>query len=193
MKLFSFSSLLVLFVLVSSCGSKGDDPLPQADSYVRFKVNGVQKEFKVSNQPMGFSFDANGPVYNAIAIINGNAADGTKDFVSINVRNETIFETGKDYEMQNPIKYKGIDMVRILFTYSDEEGNVYNAVLFQQTIPGLKATDDARVRFTKISQDWVEGNFDAVILGPVSNLGGRNTELIVSDGTFSLPLLNLIP
>jgi hypothetical protein len=188
-----YLGLLFLLMVASSCSSKEDEPQPLSESYVRFKVNGEQKEFKLTNQPMGFSFDAGGPVYNAIAVLNGNVADGTKNFVSFTVRNEAPFEAGKDYQMQDPIKYKGLDMVRILFTYSDEEGNVYNAVLFQQTIAGIQVTDDARVRFTKITDNWVEGSFDAVIMGPVTSTGMRNTELKVSDGVFSLPLINTIP
>lgn len=188
-----YSGLLFLLMVASSCGSKDDAPQPLSEAYVRFKVNGTQKEFKLSNQPMGFSFDAGGPVYNAVAVLNGDVSDGTKNFVSFTVRNETPFEVGKDYQMQNPIKYKGLDMVRILFTYSDEEGNVYNAALFQQTIPGVKTSDDARVKFTRITDDRVEGNFDAVVLGPVSPTGARDIELKVTEGEFSLPLMSTIP
>jgi hypothetical protein len=192
-RFYFYTCFFVLLLALSSCGSNDEDPEPLPDSFVRFKVDGLQKEFKLSSQPMGFSFDAGGPVYNAIAVMNGNPADGTKNFVSISVRNEAPFEAGKDYVMQTPISYGGVDMVRVLFTYSDEQGNVYNAVLFQQTIAGVQIKDDAKVRFTKITDNWVEGSFDAVTMGPVTSTGLRTTELRITDGVFSLPLISAIP
>lgn len=186
---------LILFplVLLGSCG-KENDPTPQTQSFVKFKVGGKQVEYATGNQPMGFSLDASGPMYLATAILLGNPGDGTKNFLSITIRNESNFQVGTEYQMQDGFTYKGVKMVRILLTYSDEMGQVYNAVLFQQNVPGLKITDDAKVKFTNIESGRIEGTFSGVILGPVSTTTARgNTELLITEGQFSLPLINSIP
>lgn len=180
-------------VILCSC-SQEEDSAPQSQSFLKFKAGGKLVEYSGSNQPMGFSLDASGPMYLATAIILGTPGDGTKNFLSITVRNETTFQLGKEYQMQQAFQYKGANLVRILLTYSDASGQVFNAVLFQQNIPGMKVTDDAQLKFTKITSDWVEGTFSGVLLGPVSSLTGRgNTELVITEGQFSLPLINNIP
>ncbi len=187
---FSFGLLLLL----SYCTPKGEEPQPQVETFVRFKVNGVQKQFELQNAPMGFSFDPNGPVYVATAVILAPGSDGTKNFLNMALRNESPFQTDLIYQMQDPISYQGAEMVRIQLTYADENGQLFNAVLFQQTIPGMKVTDDARWKFTRITDAWVEGEFEGVLLGPFSQLTGRgDTEMQITEGRFSLPLINSIP
>lgn len=192
-----FSSIILICILpwcFVSCGSKSDDPQPQSEGYVRFKVNGVQKEFKVQNTPMGFSLDAGGPVYTATALVLGPESGGTKNFLNLTLRNETLFQTGINYQMQSPINYKGVAMVRIMLTYANETGQIFNAVLFQQNIPGTKTTDDAQWKFTRIADNWVEGEFQGVLLGPFSQTTGRgNTELMLTDGQFSMSLVKNLP
>ncbi|GMQ30583.1 hypothetical protein [Algoriphagus confluentis] len=192
-KLGLFLSFIFPLMLLLSCG-KEEDPIPQTQGNLKFKVDGKWIEYAAGNQLMGFALDPSGPMYLATASILGNPVDGTKNFLSISVRNESNFQTGIDYQMQDLITYKGAPMVRILLTYSDEIGQLYNAVLVQQTIPGLKVTDDATLRFTKIDSKWVEGTFSGVLLGPISSLTGRgNTELLITEGQFSLPMLSSIP
>jgi hypothetical protein len=181
-------------LLMSSCATTGEDPQPQPGSFVRFKVNGVQKQFDLQNNPMGFSFDPNGPVYVATSVILPPGSDGTKNFLNLALRNETLFQTDLIYQMQDPIRYQGAEMVRIQLTYANEDGQLFNAVLFQQTIPGMKVTDDAWWKFTRITSSWVEGEFGGVLLGPISQLTGRgDTELLLTEGQFSLPLISSIP
>lgn len=187
--------LLLLIAIFSSCGSDKEEPQPNSSGFLRFKSNGVQKEFPLTpSQLMSFSYDPTGKIYFATFLIIGPGGDGTKNFVSATIRNEVIFTTGVDYKMQDLISYQGAKLVRIQFTYADEEGRIFNAVLEQRNIPGIRATDDARFRFTTITQNSVEGNFDALLLGPFSNLTGRgNTELPITEGQFRMPLINQIP
>lgn len=184
---------ILLLMVWTSCG-KEEDPAPQSESFLKFKVGGKLVEYSADNQPMGMSLDPSGPMYLATATILGNRVDGTKNFLSISVRSESQFQEGKEYQMQDPIIYKGAEMVRILLTYSDESGQLYNAVLFQQILPGMKVTDDAKLTFTKISSNRVEGTFSGVVLGPISSTTGRgDNELVISEGQFSLSLFSSIP
>ncbi len=186
--------LLLSLLALASCSPTSDDPHPQAEGFVRFKVDGVQKEFKVTNTPMGLTLDDNVPVYVVSAVGLSPRSDGIKNFLNMALRNETLFQSGVEYQMQNPINYKGVPMVRILLTYANESGQIFNATLFQQAIPGIKVTDDARWKFTKITDNWVEGTFEGVLLGPFSPTSGRgNTELIITEGQFSMALLKSLP
>ena len=193
-KFLSFSLLLISVFLVLSCGSSNEDPQPIAEGFIRFKVDGIQKEFKVNSlTPMSFSFDSNGPVHNAILQVLGPGSTGTSNFIQFNIRNESPFQTNVDYEMQNPILYQGALLPRTQFTYSDEQGQLFNAVLLDKNSPFLVVKDDAKFRFTKITEDWVEGTFTALLTGPVTNLSVGNQELIISEGQFSIKLLDLTP
>lgn len=125
----------------------------------------------------------------ATAIILGDGSDGTKNFVSLTMWNEEPFATGVTYEMQDAISFHGAPLVRIQFTYSDESGKVYNAVLFQRDDLPMRITDDASVRFSAITESQAEGTFEATVLGPVITTTGReNNELKITEGQFKLSL-----
>jgi hypothetical protein len=193
-KLLQFWFLILIGLYIVSCGGSSEDPQPTAEGFIRFKVNGVQKEFKTNPiTPMSFSFDSNGPVYNAILQVLGPGSTGTGNFVQFNVWNEKIFETNVDYQMQQSVSYRGAAIARINFTYSDEQGQLYNAVLLKQNLPNIVVKNDATVRFTKISKDWAEGTFSAILIGPVTTSGVGNQERIISEGQFSIKLVNLTP
>lgn len=185
------SAILLFAVLILAACSGGDDPQPQSEYFFKFKVNGVQKEFK-ANLPthlMAMTYNATADVHMATAIILGDGSDGTKNFVSITALNEEPFATGITYRMQEAILYTGVPVVRIQFTYSDEDGNLYNAVLFQRDGLPMLRTDDASIHFSSITQTKVEGTFDATVLGPVFTTTGRdNNELKITEGQFSLQL-----
>ncbi|MBA4298556.1 MAG: hypothetical protein C0433_00375 [Cyclobacterium sp.] len=142
---------------------------------------------------MSFSFDSNGPVHNAILQVLGPGSKGTSNFIQFNVWNEKTFELNVDYQMQQAIAYRGVGIARINFTYADEQGQVFNAVLLKQNLPSIVVKNDATVRFTKITKDWAEGTFTAILIGPVTTSGIGNQERIISEGQFSIKLVNLTP
>lgn len=182
--------LSLLIVSLFSCRETEEEPQNSDQAFLSFKVNGELKEFEATNSPMGFSFDPDGPFYLANFSVLANPTDGSKNFISGFLRNETLFETNEILEMQNPILFQGIPMVRIQLTYSNEAGELYNAVLFQEDFPTLLATDDARFQFTEITENWVKGEFSGNLLGPVFVTNGRgDTELRITEGKFSIPLL----
>lgn len=180
--------------LCYSCDNSSEIPQPVAEGFIRFKVDGVQKEFKTNPvSPMSFSFDSNGSVHNAILQVLGPGSNGTSNFIQFNVRNESAFAANVEYQMQNAIAYQGVGLARINFTYADEQGQIFNAVLLKQSLPGIVVKNDATVRFTKITNDWVEGTFSAILIGPVTTTGVGNQERIISAGQFGIQLVNLTP
>ena len=184
-----------LALTLHSCSS-GEDPQPESDWYVKFQANGTAVAYSIDSpiQPMGFSLDQSTDLYLASTIILGEGSDGTRDFFNIYLWNNEPFVVGQSYEMQDLVSINGAPSVRIHMNYADSEGNLYNAILRQREIAGMKITDDASLRFTAITPEYVEGVFTGNLLGPMSNVTGRgDEELVISSGIFRLPLVNQIP
>lgn len=193
-KLLYFSFLIFIGLFLVSCGGSDEDPQPGQEGFIRFKVDGVQKEYKtVPGNAASFSFDSNGPVYNTIIQVLGPGSTGTSNFIQITVRNEKMFETNLDYNLQDAIPYKSVPLSRINFTYSNEQGQIFNAFLLDIQSPFLVVRDEAKLRFSKITNELVEGTFSAILIGPVTNQSRGNQEMIISEGQFSMKLTNLIP
>lgn len=190
----NFSLIVFLGIILFSCGGSSEDPQPVQEGFIRFKVDGVQKEFKVGfGNPSSFSFDPNGQIFNMVIQVLGPGSTGTNNFIQFTVRNETMFETNLDYNLQDPITYLGVPLSRIVFTYSNEQGQSFAAVNLDPQSPLIVVKDDAKVRLTKITDDLVEGNFSALLIGPVTPTGIGNQEVIISEGQFSMKLTDLTP
>ncbi|MFC4870618.1 hypothetical protein [Negadavirga shengliensis] len=187
---------LTVFVALLHLFSCGETELkPTEEYYIKFKVNGEQKEYNTDAlNPVTFTFDQNGPVYQAILQVLGPGSDGKKNFINIITRNETVFEVNKSYRMHEAISYQNASLARIIFTWADENGDLYNAVLLKGAFPTLEIKDEGQLMFSGISQDMVTGSFTANIIGPVSPTTGRgNTELSITEGEFKLKLINTVP
>lgn len=191
-QIFAFPFLAVLLFVLLGCGSDGGDDLnPSTDKFFKFKLDGVQVEYPMTDLlPMTFTYDDNGKVFSAVFQALGNGSNGTADFVNVFLRSETKFQTGVDYELQDGVSYNGISIASINFTYADKEGQVFNAVLLQSSLPSLVIKDTATIRFTKISDSEVEGIFSAKVYGPVLTSGRGDTEKVISDGQFKMKLLD---
>lgn len=186
--------LLIIFVMVSCGGEGSEDPQPTDTGYIRFKSDGVAKEYIPGPfDRIGFSFDTNGPVFNAVVQVLGPGSTGTSDFIQFNIRNESPFATGVDYNMQDPISYQTVPVARINMTYSDEQGQLFNAVLLDRNPQLIEVKDDATFRFTSITEEWVEGTFSALLTGPVTTLSVGNQERILTEAKFRMKLLDLTP
>ncbi|WP_111670551.1 hypothetical protein [Algoriphagus litoralis] len=187
-------SLLLGVVVFTGCSSDAEDQPSVQEGYIRFKSDGVSREFIPGPfDRMGFSFDANGSIFNAGVQVLGPGSTGTSNFIQFTIRNESPFAEGVDYDMQDAILYQGVPVTRILFTYSDEEGQLYNAVLLEENFPLLVVKDNAIFRFTSITDEWVEGTFSALLTGPVTNLSVGNQERRLTEGQFRMKLLDQTP
>lgn len=177
-----------------SCEGSSEDPIPADPGFIRFKSDGLEKEFIPGPfDRIGFSYDANGPIFNAAVLVVGAGSTGTSNFIQFTIRNESPYATGVEYEMQEAISYQGASLPRVLFTYSDEQGQLFNAVLLDQNYPFLTVKDDATFRFTTITEEWVEGTFSARLTGPVTDLSVGNQERLLTEGQFRMKLLDLTP
>lgn len=180
--------LLLLLGVFSACSSDDNEPKDD-DYYIRFKIDGNQVHYDAPLFPITLYFDAESSHHVAAALVPKPGSDGTKDFISFFVWNESDFTTGVTYQMQQPITYNGFSLPRIHLTWADSEGTVFNAVLLKSQYPNLTITNDAQVRFTEIEQDVVKGTFSGIIIGTAPGTP-NNPEIQVTEGEFRLKRSN---
>lgn len=175
--------LLTAFVsLFSSC----DREPPRPDYFYRFKVDGVQKEFK-ANSESGIIFledpnDLN--KYMVFSMTTGKDDDINSFFISLRTL-ETI-TIGTTYQMQLGINVNNRVVPRITVVYSDENGDQFIADLLQRDNPGAK--DDAWIVFDKLVQEGSYGRFEATVFS-VDHEGelSERVPVKITDGEFFLP------
>lgn len=177
--------IIICIVLMLSGGCDNNSEVtPSEEYFIKFKVDGVQKIYSHDLiSPFIFSYDQNGPIFNATIMVLDEGSSGTSNFINIIIRNEEAFQAGKDYLMQDPILYQSVNLARMAVTWADENGNIYNAVLLQSAYPGLTINDDAQIRLINITDDFVEGEFSAKLFGPDDR---AENEVLVTEGSFKL-------
>lgn len=182
--LFSFFSLL----LFASC-SKTEDPAPGDDYYIKFKINGTEVEYKAS-AINAVSLAHTPPHYIFGTTVTGPGSDGTKNFISISAVHETEFEAGVTYNLQDGTQAGAVRIGKVSLTYADNNGDIYNAVILQSSVPSIVVKDSATWRFNSLDTQLATGVFSGLVIGPVSTTTGRGTvELAVTDGEFRLPVV----
>lgn len=181
--------ILSLLVLSFSCTPK-EEPASDEDYYIKFKANGKEINYKATiATPLILFFDSNGPIHQGAILVLGPGSDGTKNAISINLRNETAFQSGISYEMQDGITYQSAQLARINFSWFDENGDIYNAVILKSAVPNLNIVEDASLRFNDLSANVSQGTFNAILIGPNTNSVRGNTEVRITEGDFKLPVV----
>ncbi|MCL6261312.1 hypothetical protein M3O96_19580 [Aquiflexum sp. TKW24L] len=176
--IFSFSILIL-----TSCGK---DEVPKPEYYYKFKVNGVQKEFKASDDASIFFTQDQGSTNRRTLFTMVSGTDPLKNTIVMSYRSPTSIVVGNTYQMQAPIIIGGVENPSILFFYFDENGKEYGASLLKSSNPG--ANDNVFFSFTEFSNENSKGNFEAVIFD-LSATGDLNRREVVeiTEGEFFLP------
>ncbi|WP_373524221.1 hypothetical protein [Aquiflexum sp.] len=176
--------LLCLFVIFAFSSCDKEDPRP--NYYYKFKVNGVEKEFKANNDAnIVFIEDTNSSNrFTIFTFITGS--DPNKNAIIISLRTTVSPEFGVNYTMQNPIVVNEQTAPSLTFIYLDENGKEYGATLLQSRNPG--AMDDGSLMLTELSAEGSYGTFQAVTfdLNSTGELSQRQS-LILTDGEFFMP------
>lgn len=185
MKIFiNFLLLLMVIFTFSSC--EKDDLRP--NYYYKFKVNGVQKEFRGSiDANIVFIEDPNSANrFTIFTFVTGD--DPTKNAIVISLRTTVTPEFGVKYEMQNPIPINEQVVPMLAFIYLDENGKEYNATLLQSQHPG--AMDNGSLMLTELTSEGSMGVFEAVTFD-VNHTGelSQRQPLTITDGEFFMPNL----
>lgn len=175
-------SFAIVLLILTSC--KDEDPRP--DYYYKFKVNGVQKEFKATKDAGIVFLDEPNSINKIIFFTMVSNSDPQKNSVVISLRSTEDVESGIEYQMQEPLTVNSTIVPRISIVYFDEKGKSFGATLLQSLNPG--ARDNAKLKFTQITTEGSYGTFEAIAFD-MSATGDLNVrqELLITDGEFFMP------
>lgn len=171
--------ILLLTVLI------GCDKDERPDYYYRFKINGVQKEFRANKDANIVFIETGGLNTTTFTMVTGN--DPEKNSLTIQLRTVEDVTQGVTYIMQEPIFVGSVLAPALTFLYLDENGKIFLGSRLQSENPG--ARDDGSLIFTSITTEGSYGRFEAIIFDAedgTSDLSSRQVYTI-TDGEFFLP------
>lgn len=172
----------MVLILFTSC----DKEEPRPNYYYKFKINGVEKEFKGSKDAnIVFIEDSEtSNRYTIFTFVTGN--DPTKNALVISLRTNVTPEYGIRYTMQHPIFINEVVAPSLSFVYFDENGKEFGATRLQSTNPG--AADDGSLMLAELFAEGSTGMFEATMfdLSYEGELSQR-VPMYLTDGEFFMP------
>lgn len=173
--------ILVLFIF-SSC----EKEVPRPNYYYKFKVNGVEKEFKGSTDAnIVFIDDPNSDNHFTIfTFVTGDDPNKNAVIISLRTTQAPLYRT--TYQMQRTIFVNSQPTPTLTFIYLDENGKEYGATLLQSSNPG--ALDDGSLILTELTSEGSYGRFEAVVFD-LNDTGepSQRTPVNITDGEFFMP------
>lgn len=181
MKVFSKIIPIILLLAVLTGCDKDERP----DYYYRFKINGVQKEFRANRDANIVFIETGGLNTTTFTMVTGN--DPNKNSLTIQLRTVEDVTQGVTYIMQEPVFVSGVLSPALTFLYLDENGKIFLGGRLQSENPG--ARDNGSLIFTDITKEGSYGRFEAVVFDAedeTSELSARQA-FTITDGEFFLP------
>ncbi|HLT06065.1 MAG TPA: hypothetical protein VK014_00995 [Cyclobacteriaceae bacterium] len=179
------------FLIIGCTGEEDEEPTREGEYFLKFKANGIEKRYEaLPNSNASFFYLPDYKIYGGAIMGVKNIQQATKDVVSIQLFNETTYETNKTYQLQDAVSVDLFTRSRIIFTYMDENGKSYNAALLRQNYPTLTIKDEAEVRFDELASNYVRGTFSALVLETDATNRLVREELVITDGEFYLPRMD---
>ncbi|GEP98178.1 hypothetical protein CCY01nite_44380 [Chitinophaga cymbidii] len=175
---------MLAVLLVAGCSKKkGDDPASADGYYLRFKADGVQREYKQTTTAHIY-YDADNLTYHCNLAATLTFAGTTKDLMTLFLVNKTAFTTGVTYRLSNGIDMEetGAVMPQVMISLLDPQGKPYTAQFLPVT--GLQFDDKAEVRFSEITDKYVKGTFSGLAFGVLP----ERKEMKIEEGSFYLSI-----
>lgn len=180
----------VLFMIAVLTGCKKDENSEQdgGEYYIRFKINGVQKEYKaqIPNNSVSYFYLDQFEFYNATITGLNNLEDAAqqpvKNMINISVRSKEEIKPNINYQLQNPVVSGGFKYSSIELVYADETGATFGALLLAENYPGVDVRDEVTLTFDQTEGGISKGRFSGKAFGTVNK-----TEIAITDGEFYLP------
>lgn len=171
--------ILFLFMIVIpfpiACSKKSSDPTPPtSEFFIRFKVDGIQKEFKANTRAtISDVSTVNTPIIlGAFSGLQTNATNTTANLMSVSVRDPLTMAIKKVYSSTSP---GAIYQVALL--YWDENGDPYSSEFLS-----TPSSSDAMLTLSEITENYVSGSFN----GKVALSGASLNTHLITEGTFKL-------
>lgn len=162
--------LSCIFLLGVSC-KKNNPGLPSISSssyYVRFKANGIQKEYTLTWAKLDQLLFAN--TYTSY-VTGGNLNDTTKNSLSFRIYYNNAVSANTVYSEK---MYDPMVMPEAYFVFVDDKGNSHTS--FKNTLEPIL---DFNIQFTEITLSYVKGVFNGTTKS-VNN----NQIMTITDGEF---------
>lgn len=151
-------AVLCCALFFCACKKSVADILPDDDYYIRFKVDGTQKEYKTEifvNAEMPDGQTAGWYV----AGIAGVAEDFTSSSISLSISDVEPLKIDKTYEIVYHAGSNDVPKTLATMMYMESGEGFYSAT--QTNEPGFSS---AQLRFTEITDEYVKGTFNGVLL-----------------------------
>ncbi|QEH42992.1 hypothetical protein [Chitinophaga sp. XS-30] len=176
-----YTLLLLSMVLLAGCSKKSDNPAAPGTYYLRFKADGVQKEYKAHTLAQLY-YDPENLSYHCNMTSSLKTAELGKDALSLFLLSKTAYKTGERYHLRNEIEMPKTNaiMPQVMISMFTESGKPYTAQFLPVT--GLQFDDAAEVKFTEITDKYVRGTFSGLAFSMLP----ERAELKVTDGEFYL-------
>lgn len=180
------SLVWIMLSILTLTGCKKDDGSKEPDDdkyYIRFKANGVQKEYdgNIVNNRFSFILLNEYGFYTAILSGVSNISETTKNLLHISVRSNEEINPNVEYNLQTAVPYNGFKFPSIEMVYTDESGVSHSALLLRENYPTIEVKDEAKVKFTSITATECKGTFSAKAINPANK-----KEMLITDGEFHL-------
>lgn len=185
-----FPLVLLFSFALAGCSKKNsdDEDDPGSSYYIRFKIDGAQKEYK-SNTGFQVLPVSNKSLYSAV--MNGFQDDGALDKNLLNIiiwSKDPI--VAKTYKNENDVANSDGDKVpEILITYNDNDkvGHLSLGKPFSTQPPFDRIVSDAQVVITNLTGSNISGTFSGTLYK--STDGTYTQKLVVTEGKFNLKKL----
>lgn len=179
-------TLLFLAFTLLTLTSCDKNEIPKPEYFYKFKINGVQKEFRASDDASIYFTQDQGTSTRRTLFTMVSGTDPLKNTIVMSFRSFSSIVVGNTYQMQSPIPVDGVENPSIIFLYFDENGKEYGATLLKTANPG--ANDNAFFSISEFTNENSKGTFEAVIfdLSATGDLNRREV-VAITEGEFFLP------
>src|SRR5690606_35791434 len=98
------------FLIIGCTGEEDEEPTREGEYFLKFKANGIEKRYEaLPNSNASFFYLPDYKIYGGAIMGVKNIQQATKDVVSIQLFNETTYETNKTYQLQDAVS---VDLFR---------------------------------------------------------------------------------
>lgn len=169
-----------LSICLTSCNNDSDDDnnvVPDEEYYVRFKVNGVQKDYKSLADVMLNEKNSGGLYQFSMVGLENFYEGGTTNNLTLSILDPEPVASQVEYTNYAPTSGEEERVQILILTYLDEAGVAYTALGDEFAILGV--ISDSKTTITEITETAMKGTFS----GTLYNID-RTKTVEITEGEF---------